>query len=90
MGSGYANRGSHSPPFMAIAFRAVHDIAKVKSINTNPLVMVADRAAIDARNNTPASLLKAYLSATGVLGRKQVWVVITLTTGLRSSETNGC
>ena len=39
--------------------RAVHDIAEVKSINTNPLVMVADRAAIDARNNTPASLLKA-------------------------------
>ena len=44
---------------MAIAFRAVHDIAEVKGINTNPLVMVADRAAIDARNNTPASLLKA-------------------------------
>jgi hypothetical protein len=51
--------GLSQPGLMAIAFRAVHDIAEVKGINTNPLVMVADRAAIDARNNTPASLLKA-------------------------------
>ena len=41
-------------PFMAIAFRAVHDIAEVQSINTNPLVMVADRAVIDMRNKSPA------------------------------------
>ena len=41
-------------PFMAIAFRAVHDIAEVQSINTNPLVMVADRAVMDMRNKSPA------------------------------------
>ena len=40
-------------PFMAIAFRAVHDIAEIQSININPLVMVADRAVIDMRNKSP-------------------------------------
>jgi hypothetical protein len=28
------------PFYMAIPFRAVHDIAELKSINTNPLIMV--------------------------------------------------
>jgi hypothetical protein len=37
--------------YMAIPLRAIHDIVEVKSINTNPLIMVADRAVIDARNN---------------------------------------
>ena len=46
------------PFYMAIPFRAIHDIVEVKSINTNPLIMVADRAAIDAQNNSTASLLK--------------------------------
>jgi hypothetical protein len=49
------------PFYMAIRFRPVHDIAEVKSINTNALIFVADRAAIDARNNSTASLLKTLL-----------------------------
>ena len=28
------------PFYMAIPFRAAHDIAELKSINTNPLIMV--------------------------------------------------
>jgi hypothetical protein len=39
MGSGNANRGS-LPFYMAIPFRAVHDIAELKSINTHLLIMV--------------------------------------------------
>jgi hypothetical protein len=43
---------------MAIPCRAIHGIAEIKSVNTNPLIIVADGAAIDAQNNSTASLLK--------------------------------
>jgi hypothetical protein len=64
-----------------IPFRPVHDIAEVKSININPLIIVADRATIDERSNSPAST-KSLVKVTDVpvgsgFGGK-------LTSGLRS------
>jgi hypothetical protein len=40
------------PFYMAIPFRAVHDIAELKSINTQSAYHGADRAAINAREIT--------------------------------------